>query len=464
MKVLWRRKLVCLVVALVVFLGGAAYLIARPKVYESTASVALLPASNNTSALPNYPNIITSLIPTYIQLVSSPALLNQVAPVLPFKISEAQLANDVFGESLSNAAVINIVGVSSDPVRAQQIAAATTAAFLARVKGNGLVTAQIYGRPQVPTRPASPRTKLLLVAMAVIAVLLGLAAGLIWDRMSGHEEDTEQPVVTTGPPVLGVIREPTEYWPSSIREGLDGSTAPDGWRSLRTNFMYASLGQRVHSVTVMSPGPGGGNSTAAANLAAAVAEMGMAVVLVDADVHHARLHEVLGMANGRGLTSTILEGANPATLLRPVPGIANLQVITAGPPLPTAQRDEERLYRKQLPRLTSLAELVIVAGPSLAADASLVAGVTDGVVLVVDSGALTWKQVGAIVDDLTSTGARVIGTVLTRNGHPPGPGKPGRRSGPGKSRARTHPAKPVGRPGPGQSAEKADLGGPGERS
>ncbi len=447
-RIVWRRKLVCLLVAAIVFLAGAAFVITRPKVFESTSSVALLPVSNNASVLSNYPNIIASLIPTYIQLVSSPVLLNRVAPILPFEISESQLANDVHGESLSSAAVINIVGVSPSPVRAQQIAAATTAAFLAHVQGNGVVTAQVYGKPEVPAQPASPRTKLLLAVILFIAVLLGLAAGLIWDRLSGSEGDAEQPAGTTDPPVLGVVREPVEeYGLGSIREGPDGSATHDGWRSLRTNFMYALLGQRIHSVTVMSPGPSVDNGTIAANLAATVAEMGIAVVLVDAAMGGTRLHEVFGLDNGQGLTSTILDGVDPATLLRPAPNVASLQVVTAGPPLSPAQRDEKSLYRNQLPRLTCLAELVIVAGPSLAddADAGLVAGATDGVVLVVDSGALTWKQLGATVHDLTSSGTRVIGTVLIGNSRPAGPGEVGESRGLGKSGGRPSPGELGGR-------------------
>ena len=231
---LWRRKLVCLLVAGVVFLAGTAYVITRPKLYESTSSVALLPVANNASVLSNYPNIITSLIPTYVQLVSSPALLNRVAPTLPFKISGNQLANDVHAESLSNAAVINIVGVSPSPVRAQEIAAATTAAFLARVQGNGVVTAQIYGTPVVPDRPASPRTKLLLAVILVIAVLIGLAAGLAWDRLFGRAEAAGQPAeTTTRPPVLGIVREPgLQGGVSSIRDGPEMMASQDGWRSL----------------------------------------------------------------------------------------------------------------------------------------------------------------------------------------------------------------------------------------
>ena len=114
-RVLWRRKLICLTVAVAVFFAGAGYALTRPKTYQSTSSVALLPISTNPGILPNYPNLIASLIPTYVQLISSPALLNQVAGTLPFAISESQLARQVHGQSLSSAAVIYIVAQSRSP-------------------------------------------------------------------------------------------------------------------------------------------------------------------------------------------------------------------------------------------------------------------------------------------------------------------------------------------------------------
>ena len=103
-----------------------------------------------SSVLSNYPNIITSLIPTYIQLVSSPALLNQVAPTLPFKISEESAGERRVRRITVQCRGHQHRGREPQPGARQQIAAATTAAFLARVRGNGVVTAQIYGKPEVP--------------------------------------------------------------------------------------------------------------------------------------------------------------------------------------------------------------------------------------------------------------------------------------------------------------------------
>jgi tyrosine-protein kinase len=423
LRVLWRHKLVCCTVAAVVLAAGAAYIVTRPKVYQSTSSVALLPVSSNAAVLPNYPNLIASLIPTYVQLVSSPVLLNQTAAALPFKISGNQLANDVFAESLSSAAVINIVGESRDPVRAQQIAAAATTVFLARVQGNGVVVAQIYGRPTVPTQPASPRTKFTLAVVLALAVILGVGAGLAWDRLSGPADATGQPAgpatgLATGPPVLGVVRRsgPGQAI-SSIRDG-PGAADQDSWRSLRSNFMYALMGQDIRSVTVLSP-VAAGSATVAVGLAAAVADLGLAVTLVDANLREPGLHEVLKLDNEPGLTSIVLDGAEPATLPRPVPGVTGLQVITAGRPLP-ADGDQGALLRGQMPRIAAFSDLVIADGPPLAVGpggddtgSSAAAAATGGVILVIPADAVKGDQAGRTARDLEAAGARVLGTVLT---------------------------------------------------
>jgi len=215
--VLWRQRLVCLAVALVVLLGGSALVLTRPNVYQSSSSVALLPVSRNPGILPNYPNLITSLIPTYVQLVSSPVLLNKVAAKLPFRISDAQLANDVHAESLSNAAVIDIVAQSANPVQAKEIASRATAIFLGELRGNGVVIPRIYGQPTVSDTPVAPKTTLLLAVVVLLAVILGLCAGLAWDRLSGVADRTaDRPRTTPRPAAQDTSPTPAEQT-SSVR-------------------------------------------------------------------------------------------------------------------------------------------------------------------------------------------------------------------------------------------------------
>jgi hypothetical protein len=122
-------------------------------------------------------------VPTYVQLVSSPVLLDEVAPKLPFNITPTKLAADLHAEAMSNAAIINIIAQSPDPAQAREIAAVATQTFLAHVSGNGVVVPRVYGQPTAP-QPAPPSKKLLLPVVVILAAILAASAGLIWDHFA----------------------------------------------------------------------------------------------------------------------------------------------------------------------------------------------------------------------------------------------------------------------------------------
>ena len=436
-RILWRRKLVCLVAAALVAVAGTGVLLTRHKVYQSTSSVALLPVSSNSSVLPNYPNLIASLIPTYVQLVSSPLLLREVATRLPFSASPAELANDVHAESLSSAAVISIVAQRPNPVQARELAATTTAAFLGSVKGNGVVIPKIYGRPTTPTRPAMPNRKIVLASILALAIIVGLAAGLAWDRLFGGGDGGRGPDLdeTASPPVLGTL--PWRGGQIGDAGGAaslgnpgsgDGRWAWDDWRSLRAGFIRRTA-HLMRSVTVTSLRSGEGTTAVAAHLAASLAEVGLAVALVDADLRHPALGDFFGLDNERGLTSTVLSGADPASLLQPAPTAPGLHVVPAGPALPSP-RIEAGLYRQQLPRFTPLVDMVIVDAPALGgeSDAVSIASATEGVVLVIPSRADQLEHLEAARRALARSGALLVGTVITgQDEAPSGGGTPASR-------------------------------------
>jgi len=111
--------------------------------------------------------------------------------------------------------------------------------------------------------------------------------------------------------------------------------------------------------------------------------------------------------------------------------LLGLQVVTAGPRM-SAPRDEG-LCLQQLPRLSSLADLVVVDGPSLAGDddAVLAASVTDGAILVAR---LRPWQADAGLGILENSRVRVIGTVLTEVSL----AKPGAKPGTGSAQPPAH--------------------------
>ena len=332
--------------------------------------------------------------------------------------SEAQLSNDVHAESLSSAAVINIVAQSPSPVQAQQIAARTTTVFLAELNGNGVVIPRVYAQPVVPTKTAPPSRKLLLAAIIALAIVLGLGAALLWDRLSedgdGDRDGTWQPAESTRPPILGVIPKLAEQRDISTVLDARDNTAPLGrWGRLRTNFMYSTAARQVRSVTITSLHPGEGKTTVAVNLAASLAEFGLSVVLVDGNVDGPALHEVFGIENWQGPLPAAINDADPVSLLTAVPSIAGLQVVTAGPRLSTSS--EAKFYLWQLQKFRHLGDFVIVDGPALQGGtaAGLVARATDAVVLVVPSGPSGPEAVEADLRILEKYETVVLGTVLT---------------------------------------------------
>ncbi|HLG92879.1 MAG TPA: CpsD/CapB family tyrosine-protein kinase [Acidimicrobiales bacterium] len=417
-RIVWRRKLVALAVAALVVAGGVAFLETQPKVYESQSAVALLPQSSNPDTLPVYSEMVTTLIPTFIQQISAQSFLDQVASMVAFPTSGKQLASQLHPEAVANAGIIKIVADLPSPTQAYQVAQAATQAFLQRNSSVGVVSFKVFNDPQVPDAPVAPRPKLVLGASVLLAVVLGLLGALGWERLFGRVFSAAELAEAAELPVIGIVPDDRVLRDRvQVVVGQEGlGRLEEAMRALRTNFVFAISGSKLRSVVITSIGPAEGKTTIAANLAVVIAELGLQVVLVDGDIHRPRLHELFGLDNEVGLTSTLLERAKPSSLLRPVPAVPNLQVVTSGPSL-SDRGEEVNLYLQHLPGFVGLGDVVIVDSPPLraGADVRLLATSTGAAVLAVRAGSATPRQIRSAVEGLNLLNAKVIGTVLTRS-------------------------------------------------
>jgi Mrp family chromosome partitioning ATPase len=128
------------------------------------------------------------------------------------------------------------------------------------------------------------------------------------------------------------------------------------------------------------------------------------------------VHALLDLPAGDGL-STLLAMPAPvklATVPGPMPGI---DVITAGPPLTVSAA---RLGSENMKSLIAQAKesydwIIIDSPPSLGLpDASVLATLADGVVIVCSGDKTPRQALGAVVQQLSSVGAPVLGVVLNR--------------------------------------------------
>src|SRR5215813_6870889 len=87
------------------------------------------------------------------------------------------------------------------------------------------------------------------------------------------------------------------------------SAAAEAFRTLRTNLMFSSVENPIHTLLVTSAAESDDKSLVLANLAVTFAQGDNKTILVDSDLRRPSQHEIWGISNDRGLTTMMLEDA-----------------------------------------------------------------------------------------------------------------------------------------------------------
>lgn len=301
----------------------------------------------------------------------------------------------------------------------QTVAAQLTTQDL--LAANNIRVFQSATPPKLPDHP-----KPLLYGATGAAFGLVLAAGIVFlgqflDDRVRTAEDVEN---LTGLPSLATLA--VHDQDNRLLTANDNSRLAESFRILRTNLSFAGLDRPIRSIVVTSSLPQEGKTTAATNLAISLAFAGKRVLLVDADLRRPSVHKLLGIENGPGLSLGLLvDSSDPRQSFTPVtlPSIPNLLVLTAGPtpPNPTDLLASERMQafiRTVLapPAHAGRIDVVVFDTPPAVAfaDASVLAGLADTTILVIDAAAAHERQLLRGFEALTRVNARVAGVVLNR--------------------------------------------------
>lgn len=268
-----------------------------------------------------------------------------------------------------------------------------------------------------PDAPIRPRTTLNTALGGVLGTLLGLGVVQVLVYLDDTVKDAEDVRRLTGRPALGWI--PRFRGPSGIAlVTAPRSPVSEGYRSLRTNLQFATLGQEVRSILVTSARPGDGKTTTVVNLGAVLAQGGQQVIVVDADLRRPRLHAALGSVPNRfGLTNLLLtDDAVDLSALLQETDVPGLRVLTTGPlpPNPTDVLDSPRMH-ELIAGLERMADIVLVDAPPVpVSDALVLAGLVDRVLLVAYSGRTRSSELARAVEELTRAGTPLLGVLLNR--------------------------------------------------
>lgn len=252
-----------------------------------------------------------------------------------------------------------------------------------------------------------------IVSGAGLGTLLALSLSLI-QRSIRKPDDLG--VVTGDIPIVSVPR---------YHGGRDGSlimlSSPDAapastYRILRNTIQTRKPGEGKTTLAVTSSRIGEGKTTTAANLGVALANSGLFVILVDANLRNPELDHRFGVFSHVGFSDLLLGSCTVQSALQPTEH-ANVWVVGAGtvPPNYTDLLSSNRLG-SLVERLSSEADVVIFDTPAIMEEqeSQLLARHVDGVLLIVESGREASEEVRATIEVLQQVDAQVLTIVLNK--------------------------------------------------
>lgn len=195
----------------------------------------------------------------------------------------------------------------------------------------------------------------------------------------------------------------------------DHAPGTEEFRTLRSRLYQIREKQPLQTVLVASALPAEGKTFVALNLAQTIAQQkGRSVLVIDADLRISRMHEVLGASQTPGLSDYLNGDADVLSILQRGP-LDNLFFIAGGKPNrnPVELLSTGRL-RSLLNRLTPIFDWIIIDSPPSVplSDASLLAKVADGVLIVVLSGSTPYDMAQKLRQNLPDK--NLVGVVLNR--------------------------------------------------
>jgi exopolysaccharide transport family protein len=291
---------------------------------------------------------------------------------------------------------------------------------------------RIVDRATPPSGPIEPNIPRNLAFGFILGLTSGVGLAFVLEALDSTVRTTEQAQTISGLSSLGMIplgsksaREgsnPKRLVIATSRESVElvtqvrpQSQMAESYRALRTSLLLSNLGAPPKIIMVTSALPQEGKTTTSINCAVVLAQKGVRVLLIDADLRRPGIHKTLGMGPHRGLSnvltgSTTLEQAITRTAVLP-----NLDVLTAGTPPPNpAELLASTNMRDLLARLREQYDhIVIDTPPSLSVtDAVVLSPRADAVLLVIRSGQTTKQALRRSRDILTQVNAKVVGVLL----------------------------------------------------
>lgn len=191
--------------------------------------------------------------------------------------------------------------------------------------------------------------------------------------------------------------------------------ANEAYKTLRTNIQFC--GNDIKTICITSCIPNEGKSNVSFNLARSLAEFGKKVIFIDADLRRSVLvgkykpdQAVIGLSH-------YLSGQNSIDEILYETNIDNLDIIFTGPVPPNpAELLGSDIFGELLRIFRKVYDYIIIDTPPIGSviDSAIVAQKCDGVILVIEANAISYKLAQRAIRQLNKTKSKILGAVLNK--------------------------------------------------
>jgi len=291
---------------------------------------------------------------------------------------------------------------------------------------------RIIDAARVPTAPSEPNIPRNLAFALVLGVISAVGLAFILENMDNTVRTPEQAQALSALPSLGMIplgSKSGNYGAAGKRLALTASREvvetvaqirpqsqmAESYRALRTSLLLSNLGAPPKVIMVTSARPQEGKTTTSINTAIVLAQKGVRVLLIDADLRRPSIHKALGMGPHSGLSNVLTGSATMEQTITTSPVLPNLFIMPAGTPPPNpAELLASSNMRDLIAELRDLYDhIVIDTPPTLSVtDAVVLSPRADATILVIRSGHTTKQALRRARDILMQVNAHVAGVLL----------------------------------------------------
>lgn len=433
----WGLIVSCLVLGLC---GAAAVTYYQPSSYSAHVRmyVAGQITLDNASSARELALLAEQRVQSYQELARGDRVGQEVVTQLGLPLSASEVRQKLSAVAALDTVVLTITATDESPTRAADIANAAAAGMVRLVQEleqppvpiqtppvapiqtppvppiqTPPVTLRLVEPATPPQAPDWPNLPLNLAAGAAFGLLVGVGLVGLRTVLDDSVRTSGQLRSMTRTPMIGALtysrrmaKRPLS--PEQLREPPESEAV----RHARNTLLLIRDGRKVVGIT--SSVRTEGRTATLCNMAVAMADAGLRVLVLEGDLRRPKLARYFGLEQESDLRSVLIGHVSLDDAVQPVD--RNLDVLSSAHIFgdPSALLNSKPMA-DLLATVRMRYDIVLVDVPPLLSDAAgaLVASQTDGCVLVVRYGRTTTGELGDALGVLASASVRLLGTIMT---------------------------------------------------